>query len=55
MKKKKLGEVLRERGHISAGDLSKIVAEQQGKVMRLGELMLERSLVTKEELASATY
>ena len=53
MKKKKLGEVLRERGHISAGDLSKIVAEQQGKVMRLGELMLERSLVTKEELASA--
>ena len=53
MKKKKLGEVLRERGNISAGDLSKIVAEQQGKVMRLGELMLERSLVTKEELASA--
>jgi type IV pilus assembly protein PilB len=53
VKKKKLGEVLRERGHISAGDLSKIVADQQGKVMRLGELMLERSLVTKEELASA--
>jgi type IV pilus assembly protein PilB len=53
VKKKKLGEVLRERGHISAGDLSKIVAEQQGKVIRLGELMLERSLVTKEELASA--
>ncbi len=53
MKKKKLGEVLRERGHISAGDLSKIVADQQGKVIRLGELMLERSLVTKEELASA--
>jgi type IV pilus assembly protein PilB len=53
VKKKKLGEVLRERGHISAGDLSKIVADQQGKVIRLGELMLERSLVTKEELASA--
>nr|HEV7954074.1 ATPase, T2SS/T4P/T4SS family [Candidatus Acidoferrales bacterium] len=53
MKKKKLGEVLRERGHISAGDLSKIVADQQGKVIRLGELMLERALVTKEELASA--
>ena len=53
MKKKKLGEVLRERGHISAGDLSKIITEQQGKVMRLGELMLERSLVTREELASA--
>jgi type IV pilus assembly protein PilB len=53
VKKKKLGEVLRERGHISAGDLTKIVAEQHGKVMRLGELMLERSLVTKDELASA--
>jgi type IV pilus assembly protein PilB len=53
VKKKKLGEVLRERGHISAGDLSKIIAEQQGKVTRLGELMLERSLVTKDELASA--
>jgi len=53
VKKKKLGEVLRERGHISAGDLSKIITEQQGKVMRLGELMLERSLVTREELASA--
>ncbi|HEY4837366.1 MAG TPA: ATPase, T2SS/T4P/T4SS family [Candidatus Acidoferrales bacterium] len=53
MKKKKLGEVLRERGHISAGDLSRIVADQQGKVIRLGELMLERALVTKEELASA--
>jgi type IV pilus assembly protein PilB len=53
VKKKKLGEVLRERGHISAGDLSKIVADQQGKVIRLGELMLERALVTKEELASA--
>jgi type IV pilus assembly protein PilB len=53
VKKKKLGEVLRERGHISAGDLSKIVADQQGKVIRLGELMLERSLVTKDELASA--
>jgi type IV pilus assembly protein PilB len=53
VKKKKLGEVLRERGNISAADLSKIVAEQQGKVMRLGELMLERSLVTKDELASA--
>jgi type IV pilus assembly protein PilB len=53
VKKKKLGEVLRERGHISAGDLSKIVAEQQGKVIRLGELMLERALVTKDELASA--
>lgn len=53
MKKKKLGEVLRERGHITASDLSKAIAEQQGKVTRLGELMLERSLVSKADLASA--
>jgi len=53
VKRKKLVEVLRKRGHISAGELSKVVAEQQGKVMRLGELMLGRSLVTKAELASA--
>jgi type IV pilus assembly protein PilB len=53
VKKKKLGEVLQERGHISAMDLSQIVAEQHGKVIRLGELMLDRGLVTKAALASA--
>ncbi len=53
MKKKKLGEVLQERGHISALDLTQVVSDQQGKVIRLGELMLERGLVTKPDLASA--
>jgi type IV pilus assembly protein PilB len=53
LKKKKLGEVLRERGNISSIDLSKIIVEQQGKVTRLGELMLERSLVARDQLASA--
>jgi type IV pilus assembly protein PilB len=53
VKKKKLGEVLQERGHISALDLSQIIAEQHGKVIRLGELMLDRGLVTKEALSSA--
>jgi len=53
MKKKKLGEVLRERGHITPSDLSKAIADQQGKVIRLGELMLERGMVTKEALGSA--
>jgi hypothetical protein len=53
VKKKKLGEVLQERGHISALDLTQVVSDQQGKVIRLGELMLERGLVTKPDLASA--
>jgi type IV pilus assembly protein PilB len=53
VKRKKLGEVLQERGHISALDLAKLITEQQGKVIRLGELMLDRDLVTKAALASA--
>ncbi len=53
MKRKKLGEVLREKGKISPADLQSIVGEQEGKMIHLGELMLERGLVAKEDLASA--
>jgi type IV pilus assembly protein PilB len=53
MKKKRLGEVLRERGHISPADLNKAIEDQQGKLIHLGELMLDRGLVDKKELASA--
>jgi type IV pilus assembly protein PilB len=53
MKKKRLGEVLCERGHISAVDLKKALQEQQGKMVHLGELLLQRKLVSKKELASA--
>jgi type IV pilus assembly protein PilB len=53
MKKKKIGEVLRDRGMISHADLQKVIVEQQGKVIHLGELMLERGLVTKEDLGAA--
>ncbi len=53
MKKKKLGEVLRERGHISPNDLAEAVAGQQGKVGRLGELLLEWGVVDKADLISA--
>jgi type IV pilus assembly protein PilB len=54
MKRKKLGEVLSERGQISPEALADAVsAQQQGKVLHLGELLLERSLVAKEQLASA--
>ena len=53
MNKKRLGEALREKGKISADDLDKIVAEQQGKLVHLGELMLDRGVVSKEDLAEA--
>lgn len=53
MKRKRLGEVLRERGHISHAELTKAIEEQQGKVIHLGDLMLERGLVSKDDLASA--
>jgi type IV pilus assembly protein PilB len=53
MKKKRLGEVLYERGHISAADLKKALQEQQGKVIHLGELLLQRKLVSRKDLAAA--
>jgi len=53
VKKKKLGEVLRDRGKISAEDLLQVVSEQQAKMLHLGELMLERGLVKKGDLAAA--
>jgi type IV pilus assembly protein PilB len=53
MKKRKLGEVLRDRGDITSEDLLLAISEQQGKMMHLGELMLERGFVEKEALAAA--
>ena len=53
MRKKRLGEVLRERGQISARDLNQAIQDQQEKLVHLGELMLERRLVAKEDLVAA--
>jgi len=53
MKRKRLGEVLRERGHVSPADLTKAIEEQNGKLIHLGELMLERGLVSKKDLGAA--
>lgn len=53
VKKKRLGEVLRERGQISPSDLTKAIEEQQGKLIHLGELILERGIVSKRELGEA--
>jgi type IV pilus assembly protein PilB len=53
MRKKKVGELLRDRGKISPADLEMVLNEQHGKVIHLGELMLARGLVAKEDLAHA--
>jgi type IV pilus assembly protein PilB len=53
MKRKRLGEILFERGQISEADLIKAIKEQQGKVIHLGELLLQRGMVSKKDLAAA--
>lgn len=53
MKRKKLGEILQDLGHISSADLQKLFKEQEGKMARLGELILERGLVDKNSLVKA--
>ena len=53
MRKKKLGEILRERGLISADDLTKALEEQQRKVILLGEVLLERNLVSRKDLVAS--
>ena len=53
MKRKRLGEVLQERGKISATLLQQLFQEQNGKVIRLGELILERGAVDKASLIEA--
>ncbi len=53
MKKRRLGEVLRERGHLSTTDLNQILLEQRGKPIHLGELLLQSNKVAKIDLVSA--
>ncbi len=53
MKRKKLGEILQDRGQISAASLQQLFKEQEGKMVRLGELILERGLVDKALLVKA--
>jgi type IV pilus assembly protein PilB len=53
MKRRRLGEVLRDRGKISAEDLQKAIVEQNGDLIHLGELMLKKGLVDRHDLAAA--
>ena len=45
--------MLRERGQISLTELAQAVADQQGKVVMLGELLLDRGIINKADLVSA--
>ncbi|MBZ5641448.1 MAG: Flp pilus assembly complex ATPase component TadA [Acidobacteriia bacterium] len=53
MKRKRLGELLQERGKISAESLQQLFSDQKDKAIRLGELILERGLVEKSALTKA--
>ncbi len=53
MKKKRLGEILRERNQVSVENLDKAIQDQQGKLGHLGELLLQRGAVSKADLVSA--
>lgn len=53
MKRKRLGEILCERGQLSADDLKQALLEQRGKFVYLGEILLRRKLVSKVDLTAA--
>jgi type IV pilus assembly protein PilB len=53
MKKKRLGEVLVERGTLTSEDLAQALREQEGTATLLGDLLLARGAVPRDQLAAA--
>jgi type IV pilus assembly protein PilB len=53
MKKKRLGELLRDRGQLSAENLSKALDEHHQKLVLLGEVLLQRGYVDRPNLITA--
>ena len=53
MTKKKLGELLRDRGQVTAEDLSKALDEHHQKLVLLGEVLLQRGYVERTNLVAA--
>jgi type IV pilus assembly protein PilB len=53
MKKKRLGELLRDRGQVTADDLSKALDEHHQKLVLLGEVLLQRGYVERDNLIGA--
>ena len=52
-KKKSLGNILVEQGSLTTGELEKAIDQQKIITMHLGELLLTRNVVQKEELIPA--
>jgi type IV pilus assembly protein PilB len=53
MRKKRLGELLRDRGQVTAEDLSKALDEHHQKLVLLGEVLLQRGYVDRQNLVAA--
>ena len=53
MPRKRLGDLLQEQGRVSHRDIESAVQEQQQSSLLLGELLLQRGLVGKDELIAA--
>jgi type IV pilus assembly protein PilB len=51
--KKKLGELLSERGQVTKKDLSQALDEHQRKLVLLGEVLLQRGFVERPDLVAA--
>ena len=53
MTKKRVGDVLRARGRLGQADLERALKMQQGKNLRLGEVLLRDFKLAKSEVAAA--
>lgn len=53
MARRRLGDVLKERKRISEGDLENALQDQRAGSLLLGELLLQRGLVSKDEMVSS--
>ena len=51
--KKKLGELLRDRGQVTAENLSKALDEHHQKLVLLGEVLVQGGLVDRANLVAA--
>jgi general secretion pathway protein E len=53
IEKKKLGDILVERGIITAAELQESLLSQKSSAMRLGDILAKKGLITDEELLQA--
>ncbi|MCX6835031.1 MAG: ATPase, T2SS/T4P/T4SS family [candidate division Zixibacteria bacterium] len=53
MPRKRIGDILVEKGHITTQQLEKVLREQQATGHRLGDLLVESGLITEDQLLDA--